>query len=91
MQYDVPGFIYAALVVSGGALGFIRRGSAMSLVMGGSTGALAAYGAWRTSLDPNDVRLSLGVAVFLALLMGYRFAKSRKFMPAGVGQRHHCS
>lgn len=39
------GYVYAALVITGGLIGFIKRGSTMSLVAGGSTGLLAGYGA----------------------------------------------
>ncbi|WOO82805.1 Transmembrane protein 14A [Vanrija pseudolonga] len=81
---DIIGYVYAALVITGGLIGFIKRGSTMSLVAGGSTGLLAGYGALRASRNPKDVYVALSVAVLLTVLMGSRFARSGKFMPAGL-------
>lgn len=42
----VKGFLYAAVVLSGGAMGFIKKGSVASLAAGGISGVLLGYGAW---------------------------------------------
>lgn len=59
----------------------------------------AAYGALRVSRDRHDVYVSLGeskrqdhahgisgVAWLLAAVMGFKFARNFKFMPAGLGE-----
>ncbi|RSH84748.1 uncharacterized protein EHS24_006272 [Apiotrichum porosum] len=85
--YDIPGFLYAAVVLSGGAMGFIKKGSVASLAAGGISGVLLGYGAW----DPKDVRISIAVSAILVLVMGSRFARSGKFMPAGLVSVCLCS
>ncbi|KAJ9062045.1 Transmembrane protein 14C, variant 2 [Entomophthora muscae] len=47
-------------------------------------GVLLGYGASRVSQNPKDVYLSLGLSVVLLVVMGSRFIKSGKFMPAGL-------
>lgn len=42
----LKGFLYAAVVLSGGAMGFIKKGSVASLAAGGISGVLLGYGAW---------------------------------------------
>ncbi|KAK8846846.1 hypothetical protein IAR55_005934 [Kwoniella newhampshirensis] len=83
-QYDYPGYIFAFLLASGGLLGAIRRGSAMSLVAGVGAAVAAAYGANRVTKNNLDVWPSLYTSIALLVLMTYRFTKSGKFMPAGM-------
>jgi uncharacterized membrane protein (UPF0136 family) len=52
--------------------------------MGVATGALAGYGAYQTTKDPNNYLLSLCVALGMSAFMGYRFSNSGKIMPAGL-------
>ncbi|GMK54210.1 hypothetical protein CspeluHIS016_0107960 [Cutaneotrichosporon spelunceum] len=85
-DYDIPGFVYAALVSAGGLMGYLKKGSVASLAAGGGSGVVAAWGAYRVSQNPKDVRVSLAVAVLLTLLMGKKFVASGKFMPAGLGE-----
>lgn len=40
------GFIYSALVIAGGVMGFVKKGSVASLIAGGGTGVLAGWGAY---------------------------------------------
>lgn len=75
---------YAAAVTSGGLIGFIKAGSKASLGAGLLFGGLAGLGAYRSSADSKDVWLSLGVSASLGVLMGQKFLKTRKFMPAGL-------
>nr|KAF6508635.1 transmembrane protein 14A [Rousettus aegyptiacus] len=81
---DLVGFGYAALVTFGSILGYKRRGGVPSLIAGLFVGVLAGYGAYRVSNDKRDVKLSLFTAFFLATIMGVRFKRSKKIMPAGL-------
>ncbi|WVR04550.1 hypothetical protein IAU60_001557 [Kwoniella sp. DSM 27419] len=80
---DYLGYAYAALLALGGLMGF-RKGSIMSLVAGGGSGLVAAYGANRVSKNPYDVQTSFYTAGLLFALMLWRFVKSGKVMPAGL-------
>uniref|UniRef100_A0A8D2B4N0 Transmembrane protein 14A n=1 Tax=Sciurus vulgaris TaxID=55149 RepID=A0A8D2B4N0_SCIVU len=59
-------------------------GGVPSLIAGLFVGFLAGYGAYRVSMDKRDVKLSLFTAFFLATIMGVRFKRSKKVMPAGL-------
>ncbi|XP_011815623.1 PREDICTED: transmembrane protein 14A isoform X3 [Mandrillus leucophaeus] len=79
---DLIGFGYAALVTFGSIFGYKRRGGVLSLIAGLFVGCLAGYGAYRVSNDKRDVKVSL--SFFLATIMGVRFKRSKKIMPAGL-------
>lgn len=64
-------------------MGYMKAGSATSLAAGLLFGLLAAVGAYLASQNPRNVWLSLGTSGTLAVVMGLRFLKSGKFMPAG--------
>ncbi|KAB0354844.1 hypothetical protein FD755_022303 [Muntiacus reevesi] len=74
--------------VPGAMLGryWVRKGmgGVLSLIAGLFVGFLAGYGAYRVSNDKRDVKLSLFTAFFLATIMGVRFKRSKKIMPAGL-------
>ncbi|XP_072264544.1 transmembrane protein 14A [Pyxicephalus adspersus] len=84
MAVDWLGFGYAALLAFGGFMGFSRKGSIVSLAAGLTFGLLAAYGALRVSYNPRDIKISLIAAGSLSVIMGLRYNRSRKIMPAGV-------
>ncbi|CAK6965571.1 transmembrane protein 14C-like [Scomber scombrus] len=84
MALDWIGFGYAALVVVGGFIGYVKAGSVTSLVAGLLFGLLAAAGAYLASKNPKNVWLSLGTSGALTAVMGMRFLSSWKFMPAGL-------
>ncbi|KAM4605751.1 transmembrane protein 14C-like [Polymixia lowei] len=84
MAIDWIGFSYAALVSSGGIVGFFKAGSVASLAAGLLFGVLAAIGAYLTSRNAKNVWVSLGTSGTLAVVMGMRFLNSWKFMPAGL-------
>uniref|UniRef100_A0A673UA56 Transmembrane protein 14A n=1 Tax=Suricata suricatta TaxID=37032 RepID=A0A673UA56_SURSU len=84
LPMDLIGFGYAALVTFGSILGYKRRGGIPSLIGGLFVGFLAGYGAYRVSNDKRDVKLSLFTAFFLATIMGVRYKRSKKIMPAGL-------
>ncbi|CAG8473321.1 21217_t:CDS:2 [Dentiscutata erythropus] len=81
---DYPGYVYAATISLGGVVGYIKAGSLPSLFFGLTFGVLAAYGASRVSANPRDVIVALLVSLVLLIVMGIRFYKSGKFMPAGL-------
>ncbi|MBW04921.1 Transmembrane protein 14A, partial [Eschrichtius robustus] len=56
----------------------------LTLIAGLFVGFLAGCGAYRVSNDKRDVKLSLFTAFFLATIMGVRFKRSKKIMPAGL-------
>ncbi|BGP54299.1 hypothetical protein JCM8202_000730 [Rhodotorula sphaerocarpa] len=78
------GFVASALISLGGVMGFVKARSLPSLIMGGGSGALLAYGVQRQRADPRDVGVVVGISAVLVILMGVRFLRSRKFMPAGL-------
>ncbi|GAA5869445.1 hypothetical protein JCM16303_000472 [Sporobolomyces ruberrimus] len=79
-DYDeLFGFVSAALISVGGFMGYLKRGSVASLVAGGGSGALLAYG-----VNARDPRIVTGVAGVLFAAMGSRVVKGGRFMPAGL-------
>ena len=81
---DLFAYAYAILVTFGGIMGYARKGSLPSLVMGLSTGVVLFYAAYQVSLSPQNATLGFVVCFFLAAMMGYRFFQSGLFMPAGL-------
>ncbi|XP_064473429.1 transmembrane protein 14C-like [Ornithodoros turicata] len=84
MDTDYWSFGYALAVVLGGIMGYVKAGSMMSLLAGVLFGGLALIGAYQTSLDPKKFLLSIAVSALLSGLMGYRYIKTSKLMPAGL-------
>ncbi|GAA5948799.1 hypothetical protein JCM21900_005303 [Sporobolomyces salmonicolor] len=84
-DYDtVFGFVASGLIGIGGLMGFLKRGSVASLAAGSGSGALLAYGVRRQQFNRRDVGLVVGVAALLFVVMGMRFIRGRRFMPAGL-------
>uniref|UniRef100_UPI00397EEA6C TMEM14 family protein n=1 Tax=Salmonella sp. s55004 TaxID=3159675 RepID=UPI00397EEA6C len=81
---DIVAYGYAAIVVVGGLIGYLKAGSVMSLAAGLLFGGGAAYGAMLTSRNPANVLFLLGVSTTLFCVMGYRYSNSGKFMPGGL-------
>ncbi|KAH8280347.1 hypothetical protein KR018_003187 [Drosophila ironensis] len=84
MSVDWFGYVYAATVAAGGIMGYAKAGSIPSLAAGLSFGALLGYGAHLNSQEQPRPLLQLGTSLFLAGLMGVRWNRSGKLMPAGV-------
>ncbi|XP_063181965.1 transmembrane protein 14C-like [Chroicocephalus ridibundus] len=84
MAVDWLGFGYAALVASGGIIGYAKAGSVPSLAAGLFFGSLAGLGAYQLSQNPNNIWISLITSGTLTAVMGTRFYNSGKFMPAGL-------
>lgn len=78
-------FIFAALTIVGGVMGFVKAGSTASIVAGGISGVLIVIAALllKTNLV---VGLALGGVVALALAGRFApaFISTGKFMPAGM-------
>lgn len=72
---------YAAILAIGGAVGYICRGSKISLISGIIFGSMAGYGAYCIAHNPRDVKISFFTAFILTILMGVRFKRSKKVMP----------
>ncbi|CAO3610618.1 unnamed protein product [Mucor fragilis] len=81
---DIAGYAYGLTVFAGGLIGYIKAKSTMSLLAGSLFGALACLGAFQASNDPQNVTLALIVSLLLLYVMGGRFYRGRKFMPAGL-------
>ncbi|TRY91048.1 hypothetical protein DNTS_035773 [Danionella cerebrum] len=84
MAVDWVGYGYAALVASGGVIGYVKAGSVPSMAAGLLFGGLAGFGAYQTSQDPGNIWVSLATSGTLAAIMGKRFYNSRKVIPAGL-------
>lgn len=84
MSVDWVGYGYAALVASGGVIGYVKAGSVPSLAAGLLFGSVAGFGAYQISNDPKNIWVSLATSGALTGIMGKRFYSSRKFMPAGL-------
>ncbi|XP_034428630.1 transmembrane protein 14C isoform X1 [Hippoglossus hippoglossus] len=91
MSTDWVGYGYAALVASGGVIGYVKAGSVPSLAAGLLFGGLSGFGAYQISNDPKNIWVSLATSGALTGVMGKRFYGSRKFMPAGLmaAARYH--
>ena len=76
--------LYGLLLIFGGVKGY-QAGSKDSLYMGGGSGVLALL---LTALSTRMPRMGLGlgalVAAILTGVMGWRFEKTGRIMPAGM-------
>ncbi|KAJ8955815.1 hypothetical protein NQ318_005358 [Aromia moschata] len=84
MSTDIPGYLFAGAVAVGGILGYYKKRSVPSLAAGLLFGAALGYGAYEASGDPEKYGVQLAASSVLAAVMGFRFYKSKKVMPAGA-------
>lgn len=79
---------YAALLVAGGWIGFIKAKSKPSLIAGHVSGLIIVIAIFLMKTDGPASRfgglLAFFTALALTLFFGKRFAKTRKMMPAGM-------
>jgi uncharacterized membrane protein (UPF0136 family) len=78
-------WVYGAMVLVGGVLGYVKAQSKPSLISGlvfGSALIVVGYGIRQGRAA--DVLIAAGLAGLLAVVMGIRFGKTKKFMPAGL-------
>jgi uncharacterized membrane protein (UPF0136 family) len=76
-------WIYGALVLAGGVMGWVKARSKPSLISGIVFGAALIVTGFAIE-RPSGHWTALGLAAGLTILMSVRFAKSRKFIPAGM-------
>ncbi|XP_055908838.1 transmembrane protein 14 homolog [Eupeodes corollae] len=81
---DVIGYLFAATVAAGGIMGYVKAGSLPSLGAGIAFGAILGLGAQMNSQNPPKPLLQLGTSIVLAGVMGSRWSRSGKMMPAGM-------
>ena len=91
-------WIYVALLVLGGLIGYFKAGSKISLVMSlafAAPIALVALGVIQVAYDRREtvngvtsshihVDVADALIAFLLVFFGMKFAKGKKFMPAGL-------
>ncbi|KAK3125173.1 hypothetical protein QOZ80_7BG0601230 [Eleusine coracana subsp. coracana] len=83
---------YGAVVLAGGVAGYVKRGSTASLAAGGSLGGAlllaGALSAWAFARGESGSVFATIIqtvcAVVLTVVMGIRYIKTKKIMPAGV-------
>ncbi|MBI2841560.1 MAG: TMEM14 family protein [Acidobacteria bacterium] len=76
---------YGAVVLGGGLMGWVKARSTPSLVAGLAFGVALIVDAFLFTAQPYIAAvLALVLPGLLAAIMGVRFAKSKKFMPAGM-------
>jgi uncharacterized membrane protein (UPF0136 family) len=75
-------YIYGILLIVGGLMGYVKAKSAPSLVAGGVSGVLALILAWYYDACPYVPATALLLSVALAVIMGRRYLRTRKAMPA---------
>jgi uncharacterized membrane protein (UPF0136 family) len=78
-------WVYAALILVGGVMGWAKARSQMSLWSGLIFGvALILVGVGVARGYANHLIAATVLAGLLAIIMGVRFVKTKKFMPAGL-------
>ncbi|XP_022799837.1 transmembrane protein 14C-like [Stylophora pistillata] len=81
---DYLSYGFSVIVALGGVIGYVKAGSVPSLAAGLAFGGISALGAYQTSSNPRNVWVMLVTSLVLSGVMGSRFARSGKFMPAGL-------
>jgi len=74
-------WIYVALLLAGGLIGFLKAGSKVSLIMSLAFAAPIALEAAGVLNVAHLADILIGV---LLVFFGMRYAKGKKFMPAGL-------
>ena len=81
MRPDLVLWIYIALLVVGGLIGYLKAGSKVSLITAVSAAALLSLCAAQIIFQPYMADVILAV---LLVLFGWRLTESKKFMPSGL-------
>ena len=78
-------FLFGALLIAGGAMGFIKAGSIVSLATGGTLGliicVLAIYTLKGVIYCENS---ALIMTLLTDIFFAYRLLKAKSFFPAGI-------
>ena len=79
-------YIFGALTIAGGIMGYARAGSLISIIAGSVAGALLLVSGYLISIGKAQAGIILGLVVSLALLaqFGPAYLSAHKFMPAGM-------
>jgi uncharacterized membrane protein (UPF0136 family) len=79
-------FVFAALTVAGGVIGFVKAKSKASIIAGTVAGALLVASAVLIRSGSSTAGLVIGLVASVALAGRFTpaFLKTRAFMPAGV-------
>jgi uncharacterized membrane protein (UPF0136 family) len=76
-------YVYGALLILGGLMGYVKAKSVPSLVAGVVCGVIALllgyYYPWRFAPEA-----ALLLALLLIVIMGRRYLRTKKLMPAGL-------
>ncbi len=80
MTWQLIVWIYVALLAVGGLMGFLKAGSKVSLIMSVAFAIPLAV----TALGGLPVAVAQVIPGAVAIVMGVRLAKTKKFMPAGI-------
>ena len=78
-------WVYGVIMILGGIAGFVRVGSKASLISGVGFGLVllvTGIGIWRGS--QSNLMAAEVIALLLVVLFAIRYAKKRRFMPAGM-------
>jgi uncharacterized membrane protein (UPF0136 family) len=75
--------IYGAVVLIGGVMGWIKARSKPSLISGVVLGGALIFTGFFIN-RPAGLWTALALTAVLTILMGGRFIRSKKFMPAGM-------
>jgi len=79
MKPEVILWIYVALLLIGGLIGFLKAKSKISLIMSVAFAIILGI----CAVEKLAVEWSWGVLSFLALIFFFRLLKTKKFMPSG--------
>ena len=79
-------FVFGALTIAGGVMGFVKAKSQPSLIAGGTSGALLVLAGWLAGTTNARAGLILGAILSLALAGRFipAYRKTKKAMPAGL-------
>jgi len=77
-------FVYGILIALGGLMGFVKGGSTISLILGGSFGVALLISAYFISKGKIAAQyVALGLTFLLDGVFTHRFAKTLHFFPTG--------
>lgn len=78
-------FIYSALLLIGGLMGFLKANSLSSLIFGGSFALLLALFTWYLERKGKlCLYTTVSLLLVLDLFFSYRFLQTFKFFPSGL-------
>ncbi len=79
MNHNIILWVYLVLLLVGGLIGLLKSGSKASMI----ASSLFGIPILLSALGILPEKVAVGVIAFLLIFFGMKFAKGRKFMPAG--------